>query len=78
MVTPKGNNILVTLIEENVNTSLIIPETATKKDLQWGVCVKGNEEVKTDSMVLFNTKGCFSKDGNYIVGTNKILYWHEQ
>ena len=79
MIEPKGNNITVKPqpAEKVLASGIIIPDTITIKNHEWGKVVNGNDLIPTGSTVLYYGKKCFKEDGKdeKLVATNKVFYW---
>jgi len=72
---PLGNNVVVKKKpREMVRPSgIIIPETASDPNSEWGVVVSGNEKVSEGREVLYFGKHCYAEGDMKLVHVKKIL-----
>ena len=55
-------------------SGIIIPDTASKPNQEWGEIVVGHGEYKAGMHVLYFNAKCFEKDEEKIVSVKKIIY----
>lgn len=76
---PKGNNVTIKVEPRDKvrESGIIIPDTVTPKNQEWGECVavSGNTEIEVGERVLFLGKGCKEENGIKLVPNIKLLLW---
>jgi co-chaperonin GroES (HSP10) len=74
-IIPVGEHILIEVEEEEVKSTLIIPETAKKKRKTQGrVFASNDESIPAGSVVMFEERGMFE---NKIEGNNLYVMYNE-
>ena len=73
----KGRNVIVVpdKKEKKLKSGIILPDQVKRKNQEWGTVVDGNNGIHAGNRVLYRGNKCYEKDGEKVVGINKILYW---
>ena len=75
---PKGRHVLVKAEprEKVLKSGIIIPDTATPKEQEFGVVVDGNGHFDAGTRVLFVSAKCPERDGLKLVDKTKVILWN--
>jgi len=78
-MTPLGNNIKIKIkpVERVLKSGIILPDTVTQTNQQWGVVLDGNGHLPDGWRVLFFSLQNLVDGEETIVSIKKCLYWHE-